>query len=245
MDEDRRAADRMTGHAAQAYPMAPYPGGRPRTSYVQVGRLVLPLPPGEAVDGRIDLWLGRQGSPPLSERRALLCYGSNACPSKLLDLRARFRLRGPVVMTACVVTGLAAAWCTGRRALDGVVPATLVAFPGSERHFLWWVARTQWAALDRCEGRRGLADDRYRLVRLDLSDDRAVVTEDGTGVSDVLAYVGCATARRPLADARGQPLLVREHAYGAALAAQAGGSRSAVAGSLGRQVPGRPAARLR
>ena len=197
------------GAPVDVFAALPYPGERPDHAYVQADGHVLALvrraDGGWALahcDDDLDGWLARRGEPALGSRRPLLCYGSNACPSKLQDLRDRHGLTGAVVMTPCTVVGRAAAWCAGERLVDRSVPATLVAAPGTEDHFLWWVAPGQWAALDRCEGR----GERYDLVGVPAArvrDDR------GREVADVRAYVGLSRQRRPLRDASGRPLLVR------------------------------------
>jgi hypothetical protein len=203
----------VTAVDVSAYPALPYPGHRPSHAFVQVDRVVLELDAvGDAWTVRdgdetadLDVWLAARGAVPMSGRSPLLCYGSNACPSKLHDLRRRCGLDGPVVMTPCTVHGLAAAWCAGRRVVDSSVPATLVPAGGSEQHVLCWVAPDQWAALDRCEGRTGRPGDRYALQVL----PRGSVA--GRGVRHpVRAYVGVAPGRRPLTGPAGQPLLVRD-----------------------------------
>jgi hypothetical protein len=202
----------LVGDDAAVYPALPYPGQRPPHPYLQVGRRVLELRRGAdrswSVGGQhLDGWLASVGAVPLAGRVPLLCYGSNACPSKLVDLRGRCGLTGPVVMTPCRVTGLAAAWCAGERHVDQSVPATLAPANGSEAHLLWWVAPDQWAALDRCEGRRGRPGDRYSLRRLRPGH---VVDDLGRDVPGVRAYVGVASHRLPMTDAAGRPLLVRD-----------------------------------
>ena len=165
------------GTTVDGYAALPYPGRRPGHAYVQVDGRVLELVRRSDRswglvdrDGTLDDWLVSRGDAPLHDRRPLLCYGSNACPSKLQDLRERHGLTGPVVMTPCTVSGLAAAWCAGLRLVDRSVPATLVAVEGSEDHFLWWVAPEQWAALDRCEGK----GERYDLVGVPASQPSSV-----------------------------------------------------------------------
>jgi hypothetical protein len=228
---DARASDRTAvphvgsdgpGTPVDSYAHLPYPGTRPSHAYVQADGRVLELVRrsdrrwGLAhCGGTLDGWLTARGDAALRNRLPLLCYGSNACPSKLQSLRERHGLTGPVVMTPCTVSGLGAAWCAGERLVDRSVPATLVAARGSEEHFLWWVAPEQWPALDRCEGR----GERYDLVRV---PPRHVRDDLGLEVPDVRAYVGLARQRRPLLDAGGRPLLVRrldQHGARAALLA--------------------------
>jgi hypothetical protein len=242
---------RLPAARATDYPALPYPGARPRYSYVQAEGRVLPLsvdPPTrdwtltDSVDIPLNRWLRDRKVARMTDRRPLLAYGSNACPSKLVDLRRRCGLAGPVVMTSCVVTGLAAAWCTGRRQADGSVPATLVAAEGRERHFVWWVAPDQWAALNRCEGSHGRPDDRYDLVALGLSGGRRAVGDGGTGLRHLLAYVGAAAARQPMLGPDGHPLLVRDHGqhHAQALHAASVGRHRARRERLGQPVHARP-----
>ena len=207
------------GTTVDGFASLPYPGRRPGHAYAQADGRVLELV--RRPDRRwgladrdctVDGWLTGHGVTVLAGRLPLLCYGSNACPSKLQDLRDRCGLTGPVVMTPCTVRGLAAAWCAGERLVDRSVPATLVAARGREAHFLWWVAPEQWSALDRCEGR----GDRYDLVRVPA---RQVRDDLGFEVPDVRAYVGRSRERQPMLDARGRPLLVRRLDQGGARAA--------------------------
>jgi hypothetical protein len=198
------------GTSVDAWAAAPYPGERPAHGFVQDDRRVVELRRGpdglwHLVPSGLELgrWLAGGDHVPLASRVPLLCYGSNACPSKLHDLRGSRGLTGPVVMTPCSVSGLAAAWCAGERTADRAVPATLVAAGGVEEHFLWWVGPEQWSALDRCEGR----GERYDLVRLPAGRVR---DDQGRPVPDVHAYVGVAPARQPMRDPVGRPLLVRE-----------------------------------
>lgn len=205
----------MSRRLASAYAPLPYPGLRHWTAFVQDDMDVVTMRrAGDSWSvcegsGRepLDVWLGRRSAVPQSERQPLLCYGSNACPAKVVDLRRRFSLPGPVVMTPCTVEGLAAAWCAGTRAVDDSVPATLVPHAGTERHFVWWVAGDQWPALDQCEGRAGTPADRYSLLALDPA---SVADDGGRPLPRVLAYVGTAAERRPLRDASGRTLLVRD-----------------------------------
>jgi hypothetical protein len=197
------------GTAVDAFASLPYPGRRPSSAYAQADGRVLELVRrsdrrwGLVHNGTtVDAWLAGRGVAVLADRLPLLCYGSNACPSKLQDLRDRCGLTGPVVMTPCTVSGLAAAWCAGERLVDRSVPATLVAARGREAHFLWWVAPEQWPALDRCEGR----GERYDLVRVPATQVR---DDLGREVPDVRAYVGRSRQRQPMLDARGRPLLLR------------------------------------
>lgn len=152
----------------------------------------------------LDDWLRQASAPPLSERTPLLSYGSNACPSKLVELRRWRGLDGPVVMTECTVEGMAAAWCCGFRG-DGVVPATLVPAPGREAHFVWWVAPNQWPAIDKCEG--ATTDPPWYST---VAIDAPVYDHAGIAVDGVIAYVGVREERWARIDASGAAILVRD-----------------------------------
>ncbi len=213
----------MSVITADQYSSRPYPGRRPAHSYLLDEDRVLAigtagsLPTWRLCDGRgqtLVEWLATNEGHSIADRRPLLCYGSNACPGKLLELRHRFALPGPVVMSRCDVVGFAAAWCNGRRSGgEQSIPATLVVAVGREQHFVWWVAPDQWEALDRCEGRWG---GWYDVVRLGQRPDRAVLDERGEPIPGVLAYVGACPERRSLLSKEGAPLLVREHDQAAA-----------------------------
>jgi hypothetical protein len=125
------------------------------------------------------------------ERQAVLAYGSNANPSKITWMRAELGLREPVVVAHARCDGLAAVWASGLRFRDGQRPATLTALPGVEEHAVWFVTPEQLAVLDVCEGR----GNRYHLVRLTNPD---ITLEDGSAVTDVLAYIGAMPIRYPL-----------------------------------------------
>jgi hypothetical protein len=216
-------ASRVVLGTTEDYAAAPYPGRRPTRAFVQTDRRVLGLgrrpdrswaftDADAGLDLHLDDWLADRGEVGLADRSPLLCYGSNACPGKLQQLRDRMLLPGVVVMTPCTLSGLAAAWCAGTRRLDGAVPATLVTVRGSERHFLWWVAPEQWPVLDRCEG----VGARYDLVVL---GPNRVHDDLGRPVGQARAYVGVGAQRQPLTDAQGRAMLVRHVDQASALEA--------------------------
>jgi gamma-glutamylcyclotransferase (GGCT)/AIG2-like uncharacterized protein YtfP len=179
----------------------PYPGARPRCSFVHIDGTGWPLraTPGTGwrwaladTGADLDDWLAAYGAAPLSARIPLLAYGSNANPAKMTWLRDTFGLPGPVVVLRVVCTGLAAVWAVAPRVVDTQRPATLIAEPGRvEWHAVWLATREQIRVLDVCEGR----DVRYRLVRLDSG---TVTGEDGVVLPEVLAYTGAGEARAPL-----------------------------------------------
>lgn len=177
----------------------PYPGRRPPFSFVHddaTGWELTPDPVAPScwrVDGTdLDEWLAVRNASPLAERVPVLCYGSNACPSKITWLREALGLPGPAVLLGARCTDVAAVWASGLRVVDDQRPATLAAMPGNvEDHAIWWATREQVAVLDRCEGR----GERYRLARVDTGEVRLW---DGTVVDGPLAYVAAAPRRLPL-----------------------------------------------
>ncbi len=177
--------------ADEDYPALPYPGARPPCSFAHDDATGYPLRADHAAlsgwrlaDGRdLDEWLADRDAPPLAERVPLLCYGSNACPSKLTWLRGTLGLPGPAVLLRARCTGLAAVWAAGLRVVDDQRPATLAALPGAgETHAVWLATLDQLAVLDRCEGR----GNRYRLAYVTTGEVRL---EDGTHLDRPLAYV--------------------------------------------------------
>jgi gamma-glutamylcyclotransferase (GGCT)/AIG2-like uncharacterized protein YtfP len=195
--------------ADEDYPAVPYPGRRPPVSYVHDDATGWELTPdpvassGWRADGRdLDDWLATRNAVPLRERVPVLCYGSNACPSKITWLRDALGLDGPAVLFRARCTDLAAVWASGLRVVDDQRPATLAALPGNtEDHAIWFATLDQVAVLDRCEGR----GERYRLARVDTGEVRLT---DGTVVDGPLAYVAAAPRRLPLlaGGERGKPV---------------------------------------
>jgi gamma-glutamylcyclotransferase (GGCT)/AIG2-like uncharacterized protein YtfP len=179
--------------ADEDYPAAPYPGRRPPGSFVHEDATGWFLDQHWRVgDQHVDDWLADRGAAPLNDRVPVLCYGSNACPSKITWLRAALGLRGPAVLLHARCRDLAAVWASGLRVVDDQRPATLAAMPGNvEDHAVWLATRDQVEVLDRCEGR----GERYRLARVDTG---SVQLTDGTTVDGPLAYVAAAPRRLPL-----------------------------------------------
>lgn len=168
------------------YPADPYPGARPGVSFVELDGTAWTLRPtgnGWAVsESGLDEWLAVRGAEPLAERLPLLAYGSNACPGKIIWLRAAMGLAGPAVVLEADVEGVAAVWAAGFRVVDDQRPAVLAAAPGvTERHAVWLVTPRQRAVLDRVEG-RGV---RYRLAWLRVP----VRLTNGQRYGWVLAYL--------------------------------------------------------
>jgi gamma-glutamylcyclotransferase (GGCT)/AIG2-like uncharacterized protein YtfP len=182
--------------ADEDYPAVPYPGRRPPGSFVHddaTGWTLTPTAGGWQVgDEDLDDWLAERGAEPLRGRVPVLCYGSNACPSKLTWLRTALGLTGPAVLLRARCTGLAAVWASGLRVVDDQRPATLAALPGNtEDHAVWLATPGQVAVLDRCEGR----GERYRLARVDTGEVRLA---NGAVVDGPLAYTAAAPRRMPL-----------------------------------------------
>lgn len=213
------------------YPALPYPGARPACSFAHDDATGWPLRPDHSAlsgwrlpDGTdLDGWLAGRGAPPLAERVPVLCYGSNACPSKLTWLRGTLGLPGPAVVLRARCTGIAAVWAAGLRVVDDQRPATLTAMPGvAETHALWLATPEQVRVLDRCEGR----GTRYRLAHVTTGEVRL---DDGALVERPLAYVAAETdgsrprlVRHPLL-VGGRPVRCAEvgQAAAAALAGEA------------------------
>ena len=203
-----RDAGDMRAHASD-FAEQPYPGERPGGSYVldRDGSVLSLAPDGDCASGWrvrgagcLDEWLVERGAPTLRQRVAVLSYGSNASPSKVL----RNATRLPAINLRADVVGLAAVWCSGPRHLDGAIPATLTPWPDHrEAHVLSYVLPEDLHALDSVEG-HPLRYERRRLER------GSVVREDGLEPDDALAYVGVSDNRVPVLDESGRPVLVSD-----------------------------------
>lgn len=200
--------DEMRAHASD-YPEQPYPGLRPRGSYVldRDGE-VLAVEPDQACRSGwriaggacLDEWLSTRNAARLDERIAVLSYGSNASPQKVL----RNRVALPAINLRADIVDIAAVWCAGPRHLDGAIPATLAPYEGHrESHVISYVLPEDLDALDSVEGH----PLRYRRRTLDPG---SVVREDGEKPPDVIAYVGISDNRVPVLDEAGLPALVAD-----------------------------------
>lgn len=174
---------------AASFATDPYPGEIPPWSFAVAGGAVIPLAssaPDYALPGRESLtnWLAERGP-----HVALLSYGSNACPGRIVEKFGR-AADGFVVFPS-MLCGAVRAWSCNRSS-RGSVPATLVHSPGShEPAHLLLMPASQAGVMDRSEGRGGPF---YRLVRL----EQAVVRlPDHSLWSNPLTYLGHA-ARGPL-----------------------------------------------
>lgn len=197
------------GFPDRYFPALPYPGARPACSFVHDAATGWPLRPDHAAlagwrlaDGTdLDDWLATRGAPPLRERVPVLCYGSNANPSKITWLRSTLGLAGPAVLLRAHCAGLAAVWAAGARVVDDQRPATLAALPGvRETHAVWLATADQVRVLDRGEGR----GERYRLARVATGTVRL---DDGALLDRPLAYVAAEHPGTPARTVR-YPLLV-------------------------------------
>ena len=185
----------------------PYPGERPRGSFVVLGDEVLPLR-WECGEWRVrsrdreatplSSWLDRHGQASLGERSAILAYGSNVNPHQIGVFA---RGRAVVVMQALTV-GMSAVFCSTRRH-DGQHPAGLMADDAQrvELHGLLLVDDDQVADLDRKEGHgvrylRGTVSGEHHSVAVLLENGRAIVDE-------ITTYVQL--NQRPLALINGVP----------------------------------------
>ncbi|MEV0052090.1 gamma-glutamylcyclotransferase [Saccharopolyspora shandongensis] len=245
--EQRAQPPARTRFADVDYPEAPYPGARPDFSFVQLDGTGHPLAPDATVPSGwrvhaaaaaqpcLDRWLADRGAAPLRDRRPVLAYGSNACPSKITWLREQLGLAGPAVVLRARCTGLAAVWATGLRARgDGQRPAVLAAAPGIvEHHAVWLATPEQRRVLDECEGRGA----RYRLVC--LHGPERIGLEDGSELRHVLAYAGASRERAPLL-VEGRPVRCAEVDQRAALGLS--GAPAAGDGLVCAEITGEPPA---
>lgn len=176
------------GPMASDFPQYPYPGARPRGSWLLTGeghvrRLT------KTEHGWIDPGSGRHVD--ISGLHFVLGYGSNLNPAKLAE-----RLGGPVVVLAAKVHGWTAVWCHARRG-DGWVPATLAAVPGAvETYAVLCVNDAQLEAMDGWEGHPRWYERQRFTGTCEL--------EDGSSPG-VQVYLGT-SERRPVLLQKGRPL---------------------------------------
>lgn len=209
-------------------PAPHYPGERPDTSFVVDGTTVYPLRP--APDGRswqvretdgwqdADRWLTHRGHSRLSERVAVLSYGSNANPAEL----SRIAKDCPIVAIRGAVFGAAAAYCSTQRSRDDQYPAGLVEESPSigEWHTILLITPEQQNVLNAKEGTRS---GHYELRHLATGAGVEFVTENGLRWSSPLP-VYLQGRWRPIARVAGEPLLLREYTQeqaGALISAEA------------------------
>jgi hypothetical protein len=124
-----------------------YPGSRPDCSYLFCGDHLLTAP----ID--FDAELAALGVPRLSERRAVLAYGSNACPAQLQRKFASAACSSMVPMTRAWATNLAVGF-SNHVTRYGAVPATIFVSEGTRTEvFVAWLDDEQFDVMDRSEAR--------------------------------------------------------------------------------------------
>lgn len=184
-----RASRVSGGRTAASFATDPYPGDIPPWPFVVEAGVVTPLAlrsSGYTLRGGKPLtdWLAARGP-----YVALLSYGSNACPGRMVEKFGQ-SVDGFAVLPASLC-GAVRAWSSNRSS-KGSVPATLVDGPDLEEpaHVLLMPA-SEATVMDRSEGRGGPF---YSLVRL----EHAVVRLPNDDLwSKPLTYLGHAE-RGPL-----------------------------------------------
>lgn len=133
-----------------------YPGRRPRFSFLftHCGIYRFNL-------RNLDQLLARRSLPSVSERYAILAYGSNACPSQLFRKYQRNHTLTEVPVLFGRLIGAEAVY-TRRCTASGYIPATLARRAGSRPSWLTLLTRRQIQAMDSTEGR----SDSYVLAEV-------------------------------------------------------------------------------
>jgi hypothetical protein len=138
-----------------------YPGRRPRFSFLftQDGIHRLKL-------RNLDTFLRERNLPPVTERYAVVAYGSNACPGQLIGKKLT---NVPVIFGHLV--GAEAVYAR-RTTSKGYMPATLARKGGERSNWVTLLTRDQLRTMDTSEGRQGgsydlaeLPDVRFRVGR--------------------------------------------------------------------------------
>lgn len=131
------------------FPFSPstYPGRRPRFSFLFTHEGIYRF--SLRTLGRV---LEERGVPPVSERIAVLAYGSNACPAQLLNKYHRDNRLTNVPVLFGRLHGAEAVY-TRRRTSTGYVPATLARKRGSRPSWITLLTAQQVEAMDGTEGR--------------------------------------------------------------------------------------------
>ena len=137
------------------YPFSPstYPGRRPRFSFLFTRRGLRRI----TLD-QLDEVLRGWKLPPMTERYAILAYGSNACPGQLF-------IKGldnvPVIFGR--LCGAQAVYARRTTQKSGNVPSTLARIDGERWSWITLLTREQLQTMDQTEGRR---TDAYVLAEL-------------------------------------------------------------------------------
>ena len=177
------------------YPFRPkeYPGRRPSYSYflskdrVHEIRIRIHMPLSEAIVDykaekiKLSSLLEKLSAKPLQDRYAIIGFGSNVSPSRLIE-KGIFDL--PVVKTSAKNVDVVYAYERAHYDSEEAVPATIVRSTNTSVEI--WVAfldETQLKTMDRSEGRR---TKHYDLVKL---GNCLVKLPNGQTLSPVYAYV--------------------------------------------------------
>jgi hypothetical protein len=153
-----------------------YPGSRPDRSYLFCGDHLLAAP----ID--LDVELDALGEPCLSDRHAVLAYGSNACPAQLQRKFASAACSPIVPMTRAWAANLAVGF-SNHVTRYGAVPATIFVSEGTRTEvFVAWLDHEQFDVMDRSEARN------YERRAFDL-DAHVLDIADGPIPTAVDVYV--------------------------------------------------------
>jgi hypothetical protein len=194
------------------YPITPgtYPGRRPCFSFFFTPQGIY-----RVKLRALNLFLASLNLPPISERYAVLAYGSNACPSQLLQKKLTTI---PVLYGR--LTGATAVYAH-RLTQKGYVPATLARKKGTRSSWINLLTKEQLSAMDRSEGR----PESYLLTEL-----KNVCFDVGRSrVTPLYAYV---EVRSGVMIHKGQPVNLRSSAQKRAKALLAATSGDDVSGWL-------------
>jgi hypothetical protein len=154
-----------------------YPGLRTEFSYLFCGDHLRAL---DRID--FDVELSSVDAPPMADRRAVLAYGSNACPAQLRRKYVDADCSPIIPMTRAWASNLAIGY-SDHASRYGAIPATLMASEGvCTEVFIAWLDPEQFDHLDGSEARN------YERRALDLRAHDLYVA-DGPRPHVVDAYV--------------------------------------------------------
>ncbi|MEO5877994.1 MAG: hypothetical protein ABIS86_11820 [Streptosporangiaceae bacterium] len=161
MDRTRSLLDLGIDTAPSSSPLS-YPGLVPAESGLLVDDLYLRLIPGRSVPlGRwevmdadflpLDTVLAGLGRPPISERRPVVCVGSNAAPAQMYAKLTRRSIRPVLPMVRAEVQGIRPG-VSAHVSRPGYLPATPVADPDvTSALVVVWLDEAQLAAVEETE----------------------------------------------------------------------------------------------
>jgi hypothetical protein len=122
------------------------------------------------------------GAEPLERRRAVIAYGSNACPAQLAHKYDSTDQSNVVPMSRAWIDGMAIGY-SDHVTTYGAVPANAFADPGVQTEvFVAWLDPEQLSRLDGSEGRN------YRRQSLDL-DSHQLRVVDGPRLNGADIYL--------------------------------------------------------